>query len=252
MNQRILLIIIIINSSYPVFAFNPDSLVQAGNRYDVCNDCQKPADTYQVVIDSGFIAPELYFNLGNAYYRMNNYALAILNYERALLLAPANKDIKFNLELANAHVVDKIDIIPEFFLKRWLRELIRTATSNMWAILSMSAFVVFIMLLMTYLFSARRLIKQLSFYMFIISFMLSVLCFIFSAQRRKMLMERQNAIIVAPSVTAKSSPDEYGTNLFILHEGTKVEVTDSVNLWDEIKISNGSKGWIQKSAFERI
>lgn len=252
MNQRILLIIIIINLFCPVFAFNPDSLVQAGNSYYVSNDYQKAADTYQLVIDSGFAAPELYFNLGNSYYRMNNFALAILNYERALLLAPANKDIKFNLELANAHVVDKIDIIPAFFLKRWLRDFTEIATSNTWAILSMSAFVLFLILLMTYLFSAKRFIKQLSFFTFIISFMISVICFVFSAQRMKMLTERQHAIIVAPSVTAKSSPDEYGTSLFILHEGTKVEVVDSVDLWNEIKISNGNKGWIQKSAFERI
>ena len=178
--------------------------------------------------------------------------MAILNFERALLLAPANKDIKFNLELANAHVVDKIDVIPEFFLKRWLRDLTRIATSNIWAILSMSAFILFLILLITYLFSAKRFVKQLSFYTFIIAFMISVICFVFSAQRSKMLTERRHAIIVAPSVTAKSSPDEYGTNLFILHEGTKVEVVDSVDLWNEIKISNGNKGWVQKSAFERI
>ena len=252
MNHRVLLTIIVINLFFPVFAFNPDSLVQLGNRYYVNNDYQKAADTYQLVIDSGYAAPELYFNLGNSYYRMNNFAMAILNFERALLLAPANKDIKFNLELANAHVVDKIDVIPEFFLKRWLRDLTRIATSNIWAILSMSAFILFLILLITYLFSAKRFVKQLSFYTFIIAFMISVICFVFSAQRSKMLTERRHAIIVAPSVTAKSSPDEYGTNLFILHEGTKVEVVDSVDLWNEIKISNGNKGWVQKSAFERI
>ena len=252
MKKRILWIIINMNMFLPVFAIDADSLVQAGNRYYVSNDYQKAADTYQLVIDSGFVAPELYFNLGNAYYKMNNYALAILNYERALLLAPANKDIRFNLELANAHVVDKIDIIPEFFLKRWIRDLIRVATSNTWAILSISAFVLFLILLITYLFSAKRFIKQSSFFLFILSFMLSVICFVFSAQRMRMLEERQSAIIIAPSVTAKSSPNEYGTNLFILHEGTKVEVLDGVDLWNEIKISNGNKGWIQKSAFEGI
>ncbi|HJX70728.1 MAG TPA: tetratricopeptide repeat protein [Bacteroidales bacterium] len=252
MKKRILWVIINMNMFLPVFAIDADSLVQAGNRYYVSNDYQKAADTYQLVIDSGFVAPELYFNLGNAYYKMNNYALAILNYERALLLAPANKDIKFNLELANAHVVDKIDIIPEFFLKRWIRDLIRVATSNTWAIMSMSAFILFLILLITYLFSAKRFIKRSSFFMFILTFMISVICFVFSAQRMRMLEERQSAIIIAPSVTTKSSPDEYGTNLFILHEGTKVEVLDGVDLWNEIKIRNGNKGWIQKSAFERI
>jgi tetratricopeptide (TPR) repeat protein len=240
------------NMFLSVFAFDADSLVLAGNRYYVSGDYQKAADTYQLVIDSGFVAPELYFNLGNAYFKMNNYALAILNYERALLLAPSNKDIRFNLELANAHVVDKIDIIPEFFLTRWLRNLIKITTSNTWAILSMSAFVLFLVLLITYFFSVKRLIRQISFYMFILSIIISAISFVFSARNIKMLEERQSAIIIAPSVTAKSSPNEYGTNLFILHEGTKVEVTDSVDRWNEIKISNGNKGWIQSSTFERI
>lgn len=252
MNKRILLVIIHINLFLSVFAVDADSLIQAGNRYYVSNDYQKAADIYQLVVDSGFIAPELYFNLGNAYYKMNNYARAILNYERALLLAPANKDIKFNLELANMHVVDKIDVIPEFFVKRWLRNLTKTATTNTWAVISMLTFGLFLILLAFYLFSSGRLVKQLSFYMFILSFIISVTCYVFSAQRKNMLEERQAAIIIAPSVTAKSSPDEYGTNLFILHEGTKVEVTDSIDRWNEIKISNGNKGWIQKSTFERI
>ncbi len=252
MNKRILLVFIHINLFLSVFAIDADSLVQAGNRYYVSNDYQKAADTYQLVIDSGFTAPELYFNLGNAYYRMNNYARAILNYERSLILAPANKDIKFNLELANMHVVDKIDVIPEFFVKRWLRNLTKTATSNTWAVISMLTFGLFLILLAFYLFSSGTFVKQLSFYMFILSFILSVICYVFSAHHKNMLEERQVAIIIAPSVTAKSSPDEYGTNLFILHEGTKVEVTDSIDRWNEIRISNGNKGWIQKSTFERI
>jgi tetratricopeptide (TPR) repeat protein len=252
MRKKILLVILHINLFLSVFATDADSLVQAGNRYYVNNDYQKAADTYQMVIDSGFAAPELYFNLGNSYYKMNNYARAILYYERALLLAPANKDIKFNLELANMHVVDKIDVIPEFFVKRWLRNLAKTVTSNTWAVISMLTFGLFLILLAFYLFSSARLVKQLSFYMFILSFFISVVCYIFSAQRKNMLEERQAAIIIAPSVTAKSSPDEYGTNLFILHEGTKVQVTDSIDRWNEIKISNGNKGWIQKSTFERI
>ncbi|MBN2214246.1 MAG: tetratricopeptide repeat protein [Bacteroidales bacterium] len=252
MKKRILIVIAAVNLFLPVFAFDADSLVQTGNKYYVSNDYQKAADAYHTVIDSGFVAAELYFNLGNAYYKMNNHALAILNYERALLLAPSDKDIRFNLELANAHVVDKIDIIPEFFVKRWLKDLVKIATSNTWAILSMSAFILFLVLLITYLFSSKRFVKQLSFYLFILSFTGSVFCFIFSAQRMKMLEERQSAIIIAPSVTAKSSPNEYGTNLFILHEGTKVEVTDSVGFWNEIRISNGNKGWIQKQTFERI
>ena len=234
------------------FGFKADSVVQAGNLYYVNNDYQKAADSYQLVLDSGYVAAELYFNLGNAYYRMNNYALAILNYERALLLAPSDKDIKFNLQLANAHVVDKIDVIPEFFLKRWILKVIGFTSSNIWAIISMSAFIVFMMLFLIYLFTAKMFLKQFSFYLLILFFVISAACFVFSRSRQQMIMMRNGAIIVAPSVTAKSSPDEYGTNLFILHEGTKVEVVDSIGKWNEIKISNGNKGWVKSSAFELI
>ncbi len=252
MVKRILFILLAAWSFGSVFAFNPDSLVQAGNKHYVSNDYLKAAENWQAVIDSGFVASELYFNLGNSYYKMNNYARAILNYERALLLAPNNKDIKFNLDLANAHVVDKIDIIPDFILKRWIRSLIKIFTSNNWATISITTFILFLVLFIIYLFSAKLWIKQFSFYLFIISLIISASAFIFSSQRKKMIVERNSAIIMAPSVTVKSSPNEYGTNLFILHEGTKVETVDSVGVWNEIKISNGNKGWVQNSTFERI
>lgn len=252
MGKKILLILIIACTFVSAFGFKADSAVQAGNLYYVNNDYQKAADIYQLVIDSGYVAPELYFNLGNAYYKMNNYALAILNYERALLLAPSDKDIKFNLQLANAHVVDKIDVIPEFFLKRWIRSVVGFTSSNTWAVVSMSAFVIFIVLLLIYLFTTKIFLKQFSFYLLILFFVVSAACFVFSKSRLQMIMMRNGAVIVAPSVTAKSSPDEYGTNLFILHEGTKVEVVDSIGKWNEIKISNGNKGWVKSSAFKLI
>ena len=252
MFKKFLFIFIAACSFGTAFAFKPDSLVEAGNKHYVSNDFMKAAQNWQTVIDSGYAAPELYYNLGNSYYKMNNYARAILNYERALLLAPNNKDIKFNLKLANAHVVDKIDNIPDFFLKRWIHNLTKIFTSNNWAIISIAAFMLFLVLFIMYLFSSKLWIKQFTFYFFIISFIISVTAFIFSSRRKKMIVERNSAIIMAPSVTVKSSPNEYGTNLFVLHEGTKVVTVDSVGVWNEIKISNGNKGWVKNSTFERI
>ncbi|MBN2612267.1 MAG: tetratricopeptide repeat protein [Bacteroidales bacterium] len=235
-----------------LFAFNGDSLVQAGNNFYVNNDFQRAADTWQTVADSGFVAPELFYNLGNAYYKMNNYAYAILYYERALLLDPRNKDARFNLELANAHIVDKIEPIPQFFFNRWIENLVRTTTSNNWAILSISAFILCLILLLVYLFSGKIAVKKISFYFALVLFLTSVAAFLSSAQRKRMIEERKSAIIVAPSVTVKSSPNEYGTNLFVLHEGTKVETIDNIGQWFEIKISNGNKGWVPATSFERI
>ncbi|MFO7658432.1 MAG: tetratricopeptide repeat protein [Bacteroidales bacterium] len=236
----------------PVVAFDTNSMLQTGNTHYVNNDFRRAADTWQQVADSGFVAPELFFNLGNAYYKMNNYAVAILNYERALLLDPGNKDARYNLEIANAHVVDKIEPIPHFFFKRWAENMVKATTSNNWAVLSIVAFILFIILLMAYLFTRKAAIKKLTFYLALFFMLFSVASFVSAARRKKMMVERNYAIIIAPSVTVKSSPNEYGTNLFILHEGTKVETADHIGDWFEIKISNGNKGWVPAASFERI
>ncbi len=252
MVKRTFLFVVLSVGFFKSFAFNPDSLVNTANEYYVNNNFYQAIEIYKLVIDSGYTAPELYYNLGNSYYKTNNYALAILNYERALILDPSGKDIRFNLELANAHVVDKIEVIPEFFLYRWVKSLINITTSNKWAIISIVTFILFLILFLIYLFSGKMGIKKISFYSFILVFFLSLTSLIFSIQRKKIVLEEEKAIIIAPSVTAKSSPNEYGTNLFILHEGTKVEVVDSIGQWIEIKLSNGSKGWMQKDNMVKI
>jgi tetratricopeptide (TPR) repeat protein len=250
--KKITLSALLIFSIFTVLSANPDSLVVVANNHYVNNDFQKAADTYTRIIEMGYLSPELYYNLGNAYFKMNKFAYAILYYERALLLKPNDRDIKHNLELANAYTLDRIDIVPEFFLKRWVNTLINLNSSNHWAILSIAFFLLFIALFLIYLLAAKMWVKKTSFYLLVLSFIFSSAFFYFSAQRKKMHLQNNEAVIISPSVTAKSSPTEYGTDLFILHEGTKVEVVDSVSVWREIKISNGNKAWVPASAFEKI
>lgn len=251
MKKNILTIIlsaIIINS----FAVNPDSLVNLANKYYANSDFHKAADTYNEIIKMGYTAPELYYNLGNSYFKLNNYAYAILNYERALQLKPNDSDIKHNLEIANAHIIDRIDGIPQFFIRKWINNLINLQSSNTWAILSMVTFFMSIVLLLFYLLISKIPVKQVSFYFFILMFFVSSCSFVFSLQRKRSFFEKSDAIVVAPSVTAKSSPNEFGTDLFILHEGTKVKIIDNIGAWNEIKISNGSKAWVVASTIEKI
>lgn len=251
--KKIILSVLLVFTVFRVFAAaNPDSLVKVANNYYVNNDFQMAAETYKKVIEMGYMSPELYYNLGNSYFKLNNYAYSIIYYERALLLKPNDKDVKHNLELANAHTIDKIDVIPEFFVKKWIESLIASFSSNTWAITSMITFVIFIFLLLVYLLSGKMVLKQMSFYLFILFFLVSVSFFYFSAERKKTYLQNSEAIVISPSVTAKSSPTEYGTDIFILHEGTKVEIVDSVGEWNEIRISNGNKAWIIASAIEKI
>ncbi len=247
------IIIIIINSFMScLFAFQPDSLIKTGNESYAKGLYYYAIDVYEQVVDSGYEAPELYYNLGNAYYKVNNIPMAILNYERAKILDPYDDDIKHNLALANAHVIDKIDIIPEFFMKNRVRNIVNIASSDKWAIISISTFILFLLLFLIYLFSARVGIKKISFWCAILILFISVSSFYSALKRKQFLTLKNAAIIISPTVTAKSSPAESGVDLFIIHEGTKVIIEDSIDVWNRIRIGDGTKGWIKKEDRELI
>ena len=229
-----------------LFGFQPDSLVKTGNNLYAKGQYYHAINVYEQVVDSGYEASELYFNLGNAYYKVNNIALAILNYERAKKLNPRDGDITHNLAIANAHVVDKIDIIPEFFLKNWITNIVNITGSDIWAIISISSFILFLLLFLIYLFSGRIGIKKLSFWLGILIFFISISSFYSSLRRKVILTLHNSAIIITPTVTAKSSPAETGVDLFVIHEGSRVKIVDSIDIWNEIKLSDGKRGWIRK------
>jgi tetratricopeptide (TPR) repeat protein len=235
-----------------LFGFQPDTLVRTGNDLYAKGQYYYAINVYEQVVDSGYGSAELFFNLGNAYYKVNNIALAILNYERAKKMNPWDKDIKHNLAIANARIVDKIDVIPEFFLKSWIAKIVNITSSDYWAILSISAFILFLVLVLIYLFSSRIALKKLSFWLGILIFIISVTSFYSSLKRKQFLTSRNSAIIISPTVTAKSSPDEWGVDLFVIHEGTRVIVMDSIDMWNEIKISDGKRGWINRTDLAKI
>jgi tetratricopeptide (TPR) repeat protein len=235
-----------------LFGFQPDSLVRTGNDLYAKGQYYYAINVYEQIVDSGYESAELYFNLGNAYYKVNNIALAILNYERAKKMNPWDKDIKHNLAIANAHIVDKIDVIPELFLKNWITNIVNITSSDNWAIISITSFILFLVLFLIYLYSARVGIKKLAFWLGILIFLISVTSFYSSLKRRQFLTLKNTAIIISPTVTAKSSPAEWGVDLFVIHEGTRVIIVDSINVWNEIKISDGKRGWISKSDLIKI
>ena len=230
-----------------LFAFQPDSLIKRGNNLYAKGAYNLAIDAYTQVLDSGYEAPELYFNIGNAYYKLNNITYSILYYEKAKLLDPSDKDIQNNLDLANANVTDKIDIIPEFFLARWIRNLADINSSDTWAILSLAAFILFLAVTTVFLFSRGGFIKKVSFWLGLLLFIFSLSAYYFSYKRKQVLTSNNRAVIITPTLTVKSSPNEEGNDLFILHEGTVVNVEDSISDWNQIRISDGNRGWVRRS-----
>jgi tetratricopeptide (TPR) repeat protein len=202
---------------------------------------------YEKVLASGDVSPYLYFNLGNAYYRSNKLTMAILNYERAQILAPEDEDINFNLELTRKHAVDKITPLPDPPFSSCLNRNISSFSSDTWAVTSLVCFTLFLVLLALYFFMRILLIRKISFWTSILVLLISGFTFWFSWDQKLEVTNRSSAIVQSDVVNVKSSPDEAGTEIFILHEGTKVAVRDSIGEWREIRMADGNSGWVKAS-----
>jgi tetratricopeptide (TPR) repeat protein len=206
---------------------------------------QQAIALYEDLLKQGASA-DLYYNLGNAYYRTENIPEAVLNYERALLLSPGDRDIRFNLQIARSKTFDKIVPESEMFFVTWYRALVNMMSVDGWARTALAALALTIILLLVYLFSERLWLRKAGFFGGVALLLLFVVANIFAWQQKQDLLNRKGAIIFAPAVTVKSTPAANGTDLFILHEGTKVEITDgSMKEWKEIRIADGKEGWIE-------
>jgi len=231
---------------------NADTLFARANKHYISGNYTEALKLYEAVIGMGKESPELYFNLGNSYFKLNDIAHAILNYERAHLLAPNDEDIVFNLELARTYTVDKIDAIPDFFVVKWFKQLANAFSSNGWAILAITFFIVTLALLLVYQFSGRYMLKRYAFTFSWVAAFLFIISLIFSNVQKNRIANSNHAIVITSSVAVKGSPSENSSDIFILHAGTKVQILRNLGDWSEIKIADGSKGWLKKSTFEKI
>lgn len=230
----------------------PTDLLQEGNQAYIDGNYEKAIEMYSEILDSGYESAALYYNLGNAYFKSNKITNAILNFERAKLLDPNDEEILFNLELAKTFTVDKIEEIPELFLVTWLKAFVHIFKVDTWAIISVVCFVVMLLVLLLYLFSRKYQLKKLSFWLTAVFLTFSVATYTCAAIQKNEITRNKTAIIFSPTITLKSSPDKQSTDLFVLHEGTKVEVVDEVGEWREIRLTDGSKGWLKISDIEMI
>ncbi|MCX6258669.1 MAG: tetratricopeptide repeat protein [Bacteroidia bacterium] len=247
----ILTITLLLNGT--VNAANPsDTLITAANNHYKKGEYGKAIEIYEKVLASGKESSELYFNLGNSYYKAGILGSAIVNYERAKKLSPGDEDITYNLDLVHRHVMDKIEEIPVFFLTDWFNKMVNITSSDHWAYISIILFIIFLLLFVVFLFSTQVALKKISFGSGIFILLISITSFGFSYKQKKDLQTHNEAVVFSPAVTAKSSPDEAGNDLFVVHEGTKVRITDSIGNWKEIRLSDGNKGWVQKSTIAII
>lgn len=194
----------------------------------------------------------LFFNAGNAHFKHGDIARAILNYERARRLAPADEDILFNLKIAYANTVDKIEPIPLLFYERWWQGFLTLVSPGVWSVLA----VVWIWLAaaagLLYLFAGTVARKRNAFLLALTLLCVSLFTYRIAASAEQLIHGDTEAVVMEPSTYVRSSPDAASTNLFMLHEGTKVDITERINGWCRIRIANGNVGWVEDNHIEAI
>ncbi|MDR3138029.1 MAG: tetratricopeptide repeat protein [Tannerellaceae bacterium] len=210
------------------------------------------AEKYEALLLTYGESPQIRYNLGNAYYKAGKIAPAILHYERALLLNPGDADIRFNLQLAREKVIDRIEPVGQFFLVRWYLSVQDMGKADAWAKAGIGAFLLFVGCMALFVFAGRVALKKLGFYTGLGLLAIVAVTNIFARNQKNKLLQRNSAIVFAPTVTVKSSPDASGTDLFVLHEGTKVTVRSTLGRWSEIELADGNIGWMQGKDFEVI
>jgi tetratricopeptide (TPR) repeat protein len=204
------------------------------------------------IYNTGYRSANLNYNIGNAYFKLNNIPYAILFYERAYLLKPGDENISYNLQISRTLIVDRFQEIPELFFVRWYNFISLIISTNNWAKISIVSFIFCLLFLSLYFYSSRYRHKVIGFWLAISFFFLSLSSFTFTIRNKSLVYDSHKAIILNPLVSGKSSPDNSGTDLFVLHEGTKVTIEDEVGEWFEIRLSDGNKGWVPVNSLNII
>ena len=224
---------------------NADDEYQKGNYQQAIRD-------YEDILKNG-VSADVYYNLGNAYYRTDNVTKAVLNYERAHLLSPGDEDINFNLQFARSKTIDKITPESEMFFVTWYKALVNFTSIDNWAKTGILAIVLTLLLVLVYLFAPQIVLRKIGFFgggFFFIVFLLSNL---FAYQQKQMFINRTGAIVMSPSANVKKTPSMQSTDQFVLHEGTRVDITDkTIKGWRAIRVGDGREGWIETKHIEEI
>ena len=213
---------------------------------------QQAIKDYQEILKTG-VSSEIYYNLGNAYYRTDNITQALLAYERALQLSPGDNDIRFNLQYARSKTIDKITPETEMFFVTWYHSLVNFTSVDRWANTAIVSIVMALLLILVFLFAPQMWARKSGFYGSAAFLLLFAFANLFAFQQKHELETKQGAIVIAPTVNVKKTPAASGTDVFVIHEGTRVDITDrGMKQWRGIKLADGREGWLKTSQIEEI
>ncbi|HEX8268705.1 MAG TPA: tetratricopeptide repeat protein [Flavobacterium sp.] len=225
---------------------------EKGNELYRKNDFAGAAAAYESVLKTGKVSAGLYFNLGNAYYKQNKVAPAIYNYEKALLLNPGDKEIETNLEFAQNMRIDDIKELPQVGFSKFIRNFTANFHYDTWAWISICLSVLFLALFCGYYFTRSAAYKRVFFGAMILGLLLIIISVASAAYEKQTYENERPAIVFAPVISIKSEPSQDASDAFQLHEGTKVEIVETLENWRKIEIADGNTGWIEQNVIREL
>ena len=213
---------------------------------------QKAITHYNAALKQGQSA-ETYYNMGNAYFRMGDYPEAMIAYQRAARLSPANSDIRHNIEITANKTIDRLPVSSDIFFVEWYKAFVCLLSIDNWAVISIVAFALSLICFLLYLFMEQIGIRRISFYSSVVLALTFLFSILFAWHQHKMLLAKDKGVVTAEMVTVKASPTHKSSDAFVIHEGTSVNIKDSdIKGWYQIELSDGRQGWMPSSTVEEI
>lgn len=246
------ILVVLLSILVPFFGYSQDAQEQfiLANKAYENQEYQEAIKEYNAVLAEGYESFELHYNLGNAYFKNQQLGKAILHYEKAYKINPEDEDLKFNLNLSRTFLVDQLEELPRPAVLKWWTSFKKGTHSDIWAKWALILNCILALILITRFFSSSRAYKKLS---LLLAFLLlagsvSTLSMAYISD----MTVKKEAILIHTNTNIKSAPVESAENLFILHEGIKMEIMDELNGWHKIKLSDGMIGWLPSVDIEEI
>lgn len=247
-----LVTVILFCFSLSIFSQAPEKLFSEANTFYKVEDYQRALDVYLSIEEQGYQSSDLYFNLGNTYYKLNKVAPAIYYFEKALKLNPANEDAAFNLAFAKRMTIDVIEELPKTFLQKFSINVIQKLPFDTWALIAVIASFLTALFFLIYFFSSSSKKKLIYFNTTILTLVIMLVTVIFAYKNYDTVQLNRTAIIFATKAVIKNAPTKSSEEAFELHEGTKVIILDELDDWKKIKIADGKVGWINDQLLKEI
>ena len=255
MNFKTLIILVLgvigLNSRYLASEGHYEDLYAKANEVYKAGNYDSAQVLYSEIIQNGMISSALFYNLGNTFFKKGNIPEAILFYERALRLSPNDEDVRYNLDIANTYITDKITPLDNVFITNWWESITYAFSVTTWAVMFIILLLIASTLITAYFIASNRKIKQLGLIGGALVFSISILVVIVTNSAFNRLND-EHAIVFSPTVNVKSEPTLNSTDQFVIHQGLKVEILDTDGDWTRIRLSDGNSGWLQSQSIELI